>query len=291
MMKIDKTANSKMPFIQVPKVLVENERYRHVSVAAILLYALLLDRYKIAIRNSNAWRNNQGQVYICYTIADTQRHIRCGHDKACGLFRELQNAGLIERTRKGLGQESQIVVFLPTEHSEKAEVLNTELQSLQISNNRVFRIDGLEKNIIKERDNSYLNNLNTHANDTEYPQNDSTSLQSQDTTCDYESIFGEIYDHYPAYRRGIRAKDYAVFQKTITTYEDAQLALDNYKLWCNSTNWKNEGGKYIPLLKNYLIRGYWKQKPPNCTSTNWGSGELGDAELLAIQRLFNHSQE
>ena len=278
--------NKKIPFIQVPKVLFENERYRYLSVAAILLYALLLDRYKIAIRNCNTWRNNQGQVYICYTIAEVEKHIRCGHDKACGLFRELQNVGLIERKRKGLGKESQIIVYCP-----KTEILNSDLQISQISTNRVFRIDESEKNKTKERDNSYINNLNTRANDTGHPQNNDTLLQSQNAMCDCGSIFEAIYDNYPANRKDIREKDYAVYQQIIATYEDAQLALDNYKLWCNSTNWQNEGGKYIPLLKNYLIRGYWKQKPPNCTSTNWGSGELGDAELLAIQRLFNHSQE
>ena len=287
MMKIDKTANSKMPFIQVPKVLVENERYRHVSVAAILLYALLLDRYKIAIRNSNAWRNNQGQVYICYTIADTQRHIRCGHDKACGLFRELQNAGLINRKRKGLGLESQIIVYLPEECEAKTEIMNTKLQDSEKTDYWNSGIEKTETNkTITKKENRYTNNTQLTMESLAKEKMGAVALCESNNENNFEKIFSELYKLYPDNRKGIRLEAYETFKKTIVTYEDAQMALENCKKWCSSVDWKNEGGKYIPLLKNYLLRSYWRRKPLVCHNTIWGSGELGEEELEAICKMM-----
>lgn len=287
MIKIDKRVNSKMPFIQVPKVLFENERYRCLSVAAILLYALLLDRYKIAVRNCNAWRNNQGQVYICYTIAEAERHIRCGHDKACGLFRELQNVGLIERKRKGLGMESQIVVFLPAANSEEQELLKSEYQHLQSADYQVFRSD----RAVDNNTNKSLLIDNTYETDQDLPGNEcqfgiGENERHVSTKWDIATAYDTFFATYPVDKRGNYSQGLAAYRAVVTTPAEASKALEILATWIRNPNWKKNNGQYIPALTNYLKRGYIYRAVPQVKSELYGSGELGEAELEAIKKLM-----
>lgn len=272
----EKTPLKKTPFIQVPKVLFENERYKHLSIASILLYAFLLDRYRLAIRKTRTKKFDQAQIYISFSIAEAKQLLRCGHDKTCFLFRELQTVGLIDRKRKGLGQYSQITVYFPFASYKESENLNAEFQDSQIADNRVCRGEEIEETIYKEIDTNNINktNANMESND------------SLDDSYDFEMLFESLYEHYPANRKGSRVEAYDAYRKSITTYDDAIMALENLTKWCNSTNWKNEGGKYIPLFRNYLLRSYWQQPPPISSSISWGSGTQGEAEREAIRKLM-----
>lgn len=284
MMKTNKTTNSKMPFIQVPKVLWENERYRYLSVAAILLYALLLDRYKLAARTCNARRNERGQVYICYSVAEAEKYVRCGHDKACYLFRELQNVGLIERKRKGLGKESQIVVFLPVANGEEQGLLNSEFQDLQRADYRVSRIDRAvdnNTNISLLIDNTL--DANQLLSGDGYPDSMGAHISPKwDNATAYDAFFSS----YPEERRGNYKQGLTAYCNIVTTPAAASEALENLSAWISSPSWKQNRGQYIPFLTNYLMRGYAFSKPFTTKDVLCNSGELGDAELEAIKKLM-----
>lgn len=58
----------------------------------------------------HGWFDEQGRVYIIYTIASVQRDLHCGDKKATRLFIELEKWGLIERKRQGQGKPSVIYV-------------------------------------------------------------------------------------------------------------------------------------------------------------------------------------
>ena len=47
---------------------------------AKLLYGLLLDRMSLSAKNG--WYDEQGRVYIYYTLDEIQEDLNCGHDKA-----------------------------------------------------------------------------------------------------------------------------------------------------------------------------------------------------------------
>lgn len=76
-----------------------------------MLYALLLDRMGLSMRNG--WLDEEGRVYIYYTLDEIQEDLNCGHDKAVKLLKELdtQNGiGLIERIKQGQGKPAKIYV-------------------------------------------------------------------------------------------------------------------------------------------------------------------------------------
>ena len=96
-------------FYRVPKVLFTDERFWNVSTDAKLLYGIFLDRMNLSAKNG--WMDEQGRVYIIFTIEDIQAALSCGDKKATKLLRELEDkCGLIERKRQGLGKPNLIYV-------------------------------------------------------------------------------------------------------------------------------------------------------------------------------------
>ena len=96
-------------FYRIPKALFTHPAYRSISTDAKVLYGLLLDRMSLSVRNG--WLDEQGRVYIVFTVEEIMECLACGNKKAVGLLRELETeAGLIERKRQGLGKPNLIYV-------------------------------------------------------------------------------------------------------------------------------------------------------------------------------------
>ena len=96
-------------FYRVPKVLFTNERFWNISADAKLLYGILLDRMSLSAKNG--WIDQNGRVYIIFTIDEAKMALNCAEQKAIKLLSELEKkAGLIERKRQGLGKPNLIYV-------------------------------------------------------------------------------------------------------------------------------------------------------------------------------------
>lgn len=98
-------------YYRIPRALITGREFRHVSTDAKLLYGLLLDRMGLSSRNG--WFDNQGRVFIYYTLEEIQEDLNCGRDKAMKLLAELdtpRGVGLIERVRQGQGRPTLVYV-------------------------------------------------------------------------------------------------------------------------------------------------------------------------------------
>ena len=95
-------------YFRIPKALFQDSRFRQLSTDARTLYGILLDRMSLSAKNG--WLDEQGRVYIIYTVREVQESLCCAERKAVKLFRELEQADLIERKRRGLGRPSLIFV-------------------------------------------------------------------------------------------------------------------------------------------------------------------------------------
>ena len=95
-------------FFRIPKALFQEQRFQDLSTDAKTLYGILLDRMSLSVRNE--WFDKKGRVFIIFTIEDVKRTLRCADNKATRLLRELENFGLIERKRRGLGKPSLVYV-------------------------------------------------------------------------------------------------------------------------------------------------------------------------------------
>lgn len=98
-------------FFRIPRALVKDEHFRNLSVAAKLLYDLMLDRMGLSARNG--WHDDVGRVYIYYTVKEVCEIMGCGRNKAMRLLAELdtnKGIGVIERIRQGQGKPDKIFV-------------------------------------------------------------------------------------------------------------------------------------------------------------------------------------
>ena len=64
------------------------------STDAKTLYGILLDRMSLSAKNG--WLDEQGRVFIIFTIEDVKRTLCCADNKATKLLRELEEFGLME---------------------------------------------------------------------------------------------------------------------------------------------------------------------------------------------------
>lgn len=96
-------------FYRVPKVLFTADCVREISTDAKLLYGLLLDRMQLSAKNG--WFDENGRVYIYYTVRQIMDALGCGNKKVTKLLYELETtAGLIERSRVGFNKPDRIYV-------------------------------------------------------------------------------------------------------------------------------------------------------------------------------------
>ena len=75
-------------FYRVPKALVKADLFQKMSGDAKLLYAVLLDRMSLSIKNG--WQDKHGNAYIICTIEEVMDSIHCARQKAVKLLDELE---------------------------------------------------------------------------------------------------------------------------------------------------------------------------------------------------------
>ena len=58
-------------YFKIHRLLITDQKFKHVSTDAKLLYGMLLDRMGLSAKNS--WYDNYGRVYIYYTVDEICR--------------------------------------------------------------------------------------------------------------------------------------------------------------------------------------------------------------------------
>ena len=135
-------------FLIVPKLLMKDTRFSHVSTEAKLMYGLLLDRN--ALSQKNGWLDEQNRVYIIYTIEEMRRDLECATEKISKVLKELEVIGLLYRKRNGRGKPNFLYVMdymaiyrtkEPIVRGDDSEVKNFEKRNsrISISENQEFR--------------------------------------------------------------------------------------------------------------------------------------------------------
>ena len=138
-------------FYRIPKVLFTDEYFRNLSSDAKVLYGLMLDRMALSIRHQ--WFDEEGKVYIIFTVEQVIQYMNCGRDKAMKTLAELdtkKGIGLIERVKQGFGKPDIIYVknfILRTskdvknnDESEESIQQNREVEEVDLSRVRKNRL-------------------------------------------------------------------------------------------------------------------------------------------------------
>ena len=185
-------------FYRIPKMLFTEEIFEALSTDAKVLYGLLLDR--ISLSRENGWMDDAGRVYVYYTIKSVKKSMRCANTKACGLLRELDEFGLIERKKQGLGKPTIIYVKDFTRF-RKAELLDSEKQNSVILHTGTLDNRKSESNKT-EKNNTESNKTNLILSGADKDMDERTSYRNYlNSQLDMEIM----YERYPYDRETLDA--------------------------------------------------------------------------------------
>ena len=169
-------------FYRIPKALFTDEMFVSLSTDAKLLYGLMLDRMSLSRRNQ--WIDENGHVYIVFTVDEIIEYLNCGKDKAIKIMAELdeeKGIGLIQKVRHGMGKPAQIYVknftsgyiyakgydeeSFSSRKNRLQEVGKTDLKKSEKPTSRSLEIRPME---VGKTDSNNINFIHTEITDTNF---------------------------------------------------------------------------------------------------------------------------
>ncbi|MDY3110151.1 MAG: replication initiator protein A, partial [Lachnospiraceae bacterium] len=149
---------SQNSFFRLPRALYEKECFRGLSNDAKTLYALMLDRMSLSL--ANEWLDEDGKVYINYSLEDIMTTLNCGKTKAVALLKELDSEsgiGLIEKKNMGIAKASVFYVMnfvCEEEISEEevcSEIIEVDNEAVDNSVPRVRNMNSVDTPVFENR--------------------------------------------------------------------------------------------------------------------------------------------
>lgn len=95
-------------FYRLPKLLITSKYFKTLSSDAKILYSLVLDRMSLSLKNR--WFDKEKRAYIYFSIDEVGELLNCGKNKAVKTMQELEDIGLIEKKRQGMGKPNILYV-------------------------------------------------------------------------------------------------------------------------------------------------------------------------------------
>ena len=93
----DESQITKNASIIIPWLLVQDKEFSSLSFEAKALYGLLLDRYNLSVMNQNKYKDEDGDIFVIYTISEIQKKMGRGRTKAVSTLKELEDFGLLNK--------------------------------------------------------------------------------------------------------------------------------------------------------------------------------------------------
>ena len=142
-------------FYRIPKVLFTDNRFQKISTEGKVLYGLLLDR--VSLSRENGWIDEEGRVYIIFTLNAIRQAMNCAEKSAIKYLTELEDIGLIERIRQGLGKPAIIYV------KNFIDQYNLQVKTCNNSSSGPVEVPVQDQYNLQP---NYTNNNNTEINNT-----------------------------------------------------------------------------------------------------------------------------
>ncbi len=136
------------PFIRYPRALIDSPKFSHISIEARTLLAMILDRMNLSTINSDRFTDENGEIYVVYTVEEVSRKFGCGNTRTLRIFKELESNGLIIRSRKICCMPYRIYITERFYEYIKQEFANTENDNSRVRETKTPEFSKPEHNII-----------------------------------------------------------------------------------------------------------------------------------------------
>jgi len=128
-------------FVTIPHLLIVHEAFDPVDYGAKILFGLMLNRASLSAINADSFTDQNGKLYIIYTNEQVMKDMRCSDKTATKMLRQLEEVGLIERKRRGLGKPSLIYM------KDFASVGFSDGFSKKVQNRKIYTSENTGENV------------------------------------------------------------------------------------------------------------------------------------------------
>lgn len=159
-------------YYKIPQELFVSSLYKDkLNSDSKILYAFLLDR--LSLSQKNHWIDDERNIYLIFTREEVQEKLNLSDKTATKAFKQLNNVGLVQEKRQGLGKPNLIYVG-KIEHEETE---NLRFLSRKNYDSGIENITNLESENLRGIN---TNNINTNNIKTNIINTDSINPNSDD---------------------------------------------------------------------------------------------------------------
>ncbi|CYX36144.1 protein gp49-like protein [Streptococcus suis] len=243
-------------FYRIPKVLIESAYYRKMSTESKFTYAILKDRFELSLKNN--WVDENGDVYLIFTIEELQSILGYGNKKVIKIKKELAEYGLLEEVRQGLNKPNLLYLGNVISDPEVLKLEFTSAKSLPEADMSKRHFQKCQNDTSRDVASTSQKMLKGHANDTNLSDPDISEYSSRKAGADAapSDTSGEKY---------IKPEYYSLLQVIANKYNDRYLYPEGYAL---THSQKMQIGQYLAsgyVLSNEVL-DLIDQIPHDCQS-------------------------
>lgn len=280
-----KSSYNEIRFYQVPKLLIENPKYKDVSMAAKLMYSIMRDRQDLSIKNN--WLDEDGNIYFYFDCRNLSELCNVSTSTINRYKKDLVKAELLVDIRQGQGNPNKMYILKPESidnamisHNDYTRVAETTtLEYSKSLQNETLYSDTKENDTesykvykgiapaIRDIDNFSFDILDKQIEKI-MSENYSDGYVGNLTTEDIQSFFRRYYQ-YGSKIRGIKP---------------TKLRNEHIENIIDSISYISEVD-YEPTLDDYkmIIVDYFNQDFPNC---DYGINHFVSGDVL-LMRYYN----
>ena len=259
-------------FYMLPKILISDEHFKSLSSDAKIFYACLLERTSYSYKNN--WIDDEDRVYIIFTIDEIMKTLSVSNKTATKISTELENIGLIEKKRQGLGKPNIIYVkdFMSVFDIEKNEYITRSVDStLQKCNNYT---SGNVKSTSQEV--KKVHGIDTNYNNTNYNNTNYNNIKRDEkkTYGQFQNVFLSEIEYQDLLNKiGSRINEYierlsSYMKSNDRSYKDHKATIINWYL--NDNKYKSKTQlKPVSKAKDFNEREYPDNYLTEKYSNNW----------------------
>ena len=177
-------------FYRIPKRLFTDADLKSMSNGSKILYGLLLDRVDLSVRNK--WMDERRRIYVIYTLDSIMQAMNVTDKPATKMLVELEDRGLIERVKPGLGKPTRLYVKYFSSRPE-----NIRVQTRKNSDSGVGESTTQDSEIFRS---NYININDTDRSDTDPFLSGEDAMERRKLLEQYfreQLSYGDLVKEYP----------------------------------------------------------------------------------------------
>lgn len=175
-------------FIKIPKILINSDFYKKLSLGAKMLYSILADRQSLSLKNKDKFTDENGKIFLIYSIENLEEILNLTDKTIIKFKKELINFNLLLDRRMGLGLPNRLYILKPNyqkilENTRIGEIPIQESENFRFKNSKISD-SGIGESSFQESENFRSNK--TDYNKTDFSNNNSINQSDEIDLIEYQ---------------------------------------------------------------------------------------------------------